>query len=166
MSDKYPVRQTGPAQSRVNELRERVDAYAHHRTIPILVSMVIFLLFFICIGVSSRFGGEAFRAGHRYVGSLLMGSGCLFAVLYAIHALLYISGAPVRFRNPWEVLDMVISTFGYGILTALLGHLYSRYALRRLKACARAMPELAGNHICPDMISAEERGHESGPDNS
>jgi hypothetical protein len=64
----------------------------------------------------------------------------LWPALYAVHALLLVMGAPIYFqggpRGIYEAANMVIPTLGYGLLSALLGHLYSRLALRRLRALA------------------------------
>jgi hypothetical protein len=57
---------------------------------------------------------------------------------YAIHAMLALAGAPVQIGEPWWLLDVVLPLFGYGLISIMVGHAYSRYALRRLKAHARA----------------------------
>jgi hypothetical protein len=57
----------------------------------------------------------------------------LWPVLYALHAVLLLSGAPILFEDKWEVLNMLLPVFGYGMLSFLAGHLYSRIALRRLR---------------------------------
>ena len=69
--------------------------------------------------------------------------GCLallWPLLYAIHAILIVSGAPILFTGPWEGLNMLIPTAGYGMLSGLVQHLYSRVALRRLKRLTRVDP--------------------------
>ena len=60
----------------------------------------------------------------------------LWPTLYAIHAILVVAGIPIQFGKPWIFLNMLIPVFGYGFLTYMIGHLYSRYALRRLKTAA------------------------------
>ena len=57
----------------------------------------------------------------------------LWPLLYAIHAILILAGAPILFTGPWEVLNVVIPIAGYGLLASLAGHFYSRVALRHLK---------------------------------
>lgn len=57
----------------------------------------------------------------------------LWPLLYAIHALLILAGAPIVFTRPWDVLNILIPIVGYGMLSGLAGHLYSRFALRELK---------------------------------
>ena len=57
----------------------------------------------------------------------------LWPILYAIHAILIVVGVPILFHGPWTALNMLIPIAGYGILCGLLGHLYSRYALKKLK---------------------------------
>jgi len=38
------------------------------------------------------------------------------------------------------MLNMLIPTVGYGLLTSMLGHAYSRYALHSVKRLARIEP--------------------------
>ncbi len=60
----------------------------------------------------------------------------LWPTLYAIHAILIVAGVPIHFDRPWIFLNMLIPIAGYGILCALIGHFYSRYALKKLKTTA------------------------------
>ena len=63
----------------------------------------------------------------------------LWPALYATHAILILAGVPILFTGrPWEGLNILIPIAGYGILSALVGHLYSRVALRRLKRLTQA----------------------------
>ncbi len=62
----------------------------------------------------------------------------IWPVLYGAHAILLLSGAPVSFPPRWHILDLVFPVFGYGLIAILVGHLYSRYALRKLQRIARA----------------------------
>ena len=62
----------------------------------------------------------------------------LWPLLYATHAILIVAGAPISFTGPWEVLNILIPIAGYGMLSALVGHLYSRVALCRLKRLTQA----------------------------
>lgn len=62
----------------------------------------------------------------------------LWPLLYAIHAILILAGVPILFTGPWDGLNMLIPVAGYGILAGLVGHLYSRVALRQLKRLAQA----------------------------
>ncbi len=73
----------------------------------------------------------------------------LWPALIAIHAILILAGAPILFTGRWEALNMLIPMFGYGMLTGLLSHLYSRVALRRLKR----LTQTDGTHFDP---SAED----------
>ena len=57
----------------------------------------------------------------------------LWPTLYGIHAILVVAGIPIQFGKPWIFLNMLIPVFGYGFLTYVIGHLYSRYALKMLK---------------------------------
>jgi hypothetical protein len=86
-----------------------------------------------------------------YVAPFLVGLWCLmrpmagslallWPALYAIHAILIVAGAPILFTGPWEGLNMLVPIAGYGMLSAFVGHLYSRVALRRLKRLTQAEP--------------------------
>jgi len=57
----------------------------------------------------------------------------LWPTLYVIHAILIVAGVPIVFDKPWTALNMLIPLAGYAILCGLLGHIYSRYALKKLK---------------------------------
>ena len=57
----------------------------------------------------------------------------LWPGLYAIHAILVVAGVPIQFGKPWIFLNILIPIAGYGILCGLIGHIYSRYALKKLK---------------------------------
>jgi len=61
----------------------------------------------------------------------------LWPVLYALHAVLILIGIPILFTGPWDSLNMLIPTCGYGMLTALISHVYSRIMLRRLRCMTR-----------------------------
>jgi len=61
----------------------------------------------------------------------------LWPALYAAHAVLIVSGAPIFFTGAWEGLNVLIPIAGYGMLSGLVGHLYSRIALGQLKRLAR-----------------------------
>ena len=68
-----------------------------------------------------------------------VGSGFMFLWpgLYAIHAVLLVTGVPIGMG---PIPDMALATFGYGLVATLAGHVYSRVALRRLRTLA-ASPE-------------------------
>ena len=57
----------------------------------------------------------------------------LWPILYVVHAILIVAGVPIVFHGPWTMLNILIPIIGYGILCALPGHFYSRYALKKLK---------------------------------
>jgi drug/metabolite transporter (DMT)-like permease len=57
--------------------------------------------------------------------------------LYSIHAILILIGVPIFFTSSFgAVLNMSLPMLGYGYLTFIIGHLYSRYALKKLKTAA------------------------------
>jgi len=61
----------------------------------------------------------------------------IWPALYVLHAGLVVAGAPIQFEGHLATLNMLIPVVGYGLIAALSGHIYSRYALRRLKEAAR-----------------------------
>ncbi len=64
-------------------------------------------------------------------------AGLLWPLLYGLHAILILAGAPITFHGKWSDLkNLLLPIFGYGILSLLVGHLYSRIALRRLRRLA------------------------------
>lgn len=61
----------------------------------------------------------------------------LWPALYGLHAILIVAGVPILFvERPWDSLNMLIPTIGYGLLTGLISHAYSRFVLRRLRRSA------------------------------
>ncbi len=76
-----------------------------------------------------------------YLGFKMRGVGSpfmfLWPALYGLHALLIVAGAPIGLG---PAFDIIVPTFGYGLIAVLAGHIYSRIALRRLRALA-ATPE-------------------------
>jgi hypothetical protein len=62
----------------------------------------------------------------------------LWPALYGLHAILIVAGVPILLTGRWEGLNILVPMAGYGILAGLVAHLYSRYALRRLKRIAQA----------------------------
>jgi hypothetical protein len=70
----------------------------------------------------------------------------LWPALYAVHAVLILAGAPISLGPGF---DMFVPTVGYGFLAALAGHVYSRFALRRLRNLA------AGSEAAEDAAGAQ-----------
>jgi hypothetical protein len=58
----------------------------------------------------------------------------LWPFLYALHAILIVVGVPIAFVGAWESLNMIVPVVGYGTLTSLVGHVYSRWALHKARA--------------------------------
>ncbi len=78
--------------------------------------------FFFAMTVSQRLGFWAF----------------IWPILYGLHAVLILAGVPIRFTSVHlELLNMIMPVFGYGLVAILVGHVYSRYALHKLKQLAR-----------------------------
>jgi len=61
----------------------------------------------------------------------------LWPFLYGLHAVLILAGVPIRCTGAWQALDVALPMVGYGFLSAVVAHLYGRYALSRLKKLAR-----------------------------
>jgi hypothetical protein len=62
----------------------------------------------------------------------------IWPVLYGGHAVAVLAGYPVEFRGQWQMLNMVVPVFGYGLVAILVGHAYSRFALWQLKRLTRS----------------------------
>ena len=64
-------------------------------------------------------------------------------ILYTIHAILIIAGVPIYFTGIFAVpLNMLLPLI-YTLLTYMIGHLYSRYALKKLKGITHLEKEVA-----------------------
>ncbi len=57
----------------------------------------------------------------------------LWPTIYGIHAVLIVVGVPILFTGNLIPLNMILPVFGYGFLTHIIGYIYSRYALKKLK---------------------------------
>ncbi|HEY3395263.1 MAG TPA: hypothetical protein VGK58_21360 [Lacipirellulaceae bacterium] len=57
----------------------------------------------------------------------------LWPLLYALHAIAIVAGAPIAFHGQWEILNMLVPVIGYGLLTSIISHLYSRWALHSVR---------------------------------
>ena len=65
----------------------------------------------------------------------------VWAGLYTVHAVLITLGVPIVFQPPLDSLNLVLPISGYGLFAAFLGHLYSRFALRKLQDACRGDEE-------------------------
>jgi hypothetical protein len=67
----------------------------------------------------------------------------LCPILYTIHAILIIAGVPIYFTGNYAVpLNMFLPVI-YTYFTYMIGHLYSRYALKKLKGLTHLQGEAA-----------------------
>jgi hypothetical protein len=57
----------------------------------------------------------------------------VWPLLYALHAILIVAGVPIVFHGRWEPLNMLLPTIGYGLVTACVGQIYSRWALHSVR---------------------------------
>lgn len=57
----------------------------------------------------------------------------LWPILYCIHAILIVAGAPITFAGQWRTLNLLIPTLGYGALTGVVGYMVGQYSLKRLR---------------------------------
>jgi len=62
----------------------------------------------------------------------------IWPALYALHGVLLLAGAPIGFTGQWQLFNMVVPVFGYGLIAILVGHVYSRFALWKLKRLTRS----------------------------
>jgi hypothetical protein len=65
----------------------------------------------------------------------------LWPALYGLHAVLLVLGAPIYFSGSLESLNILVPMIGYGLVAGLAGHIYSRYALRKLRRLAAVTAE-------------------------
>jgi len=68
----------------------------------------------------------------------------LWPLLYALHAVLILAGVPLYLTGPYEVMTMYVSLGVCGLIAALAAHIYSRYALRRLRTLATSREGTGG----------------------
>lgn len=61
----------------------------------------------------------------------------IWPVLYALHAILIVAGAPIVFSGPLSVLNMMIPVGVYGLIASLICHFYNRFALSELQRLTR-----------------------------
>jgi hypothetical protein len=58
----------------------------------------------------------------------------LYPILYTIHAILIVAGVPIFFTTEaFCIFSICLPAIGYGLLPFIIGHIYSRYALKKLK---------------------------------
>ena len=67
----------------------------------------------------------------------------LCPILYTIHAILILAGVPIFFTGYMRFWNMFIPLFGYAVLACVIGYLYSRYALKKLKGVTHIEGEAA-----------------------
>jgi len=65
----------------------------------------------------------------QWLGPLLL----MCPILYTIHAILIIAGVPIFFTGNFCVFSILLPLIGYTFLAYVIGHVYSRYALKKLK---------------------------------
>ena len=70
----------------------------------------------------------------------------IFPILYAIHAILIIAGVPIFFTGTFAVPLNMFLVLVYNFLAFIIGHIYSRYALKKLKS----ITELEGESVDGD----------------
>lgn len=68
----------------------------------------------------------------------------LYPILYTIHAILIVAGVPMFFTTEtFCIFSIFLPAIGYGFLPFIIGHIYSRYALKKLKGLAHLEEEAA-----------------------
>jgi len=61
----------------------------------------------------------------------------LYPILYSIHAILIVAGVPIFFTTEnFCIFSICLPAIGYGFLPFIIGHIYSRYSLKKLKEAA------------------------------
>ena len=94
--------------------------------IPIEHHLPIMALFVVPFGIYQYFVMKP-----RF-GPLLL----LYPALFGIHALLVLAGLPIYFPGTFGVPFNILLTLAYNLLAFIIAHLYSRYALKKLKTAA------------------------------
>jgi hypothetical protein len=92
--------------------------------IPVKYMLPIMALFVVPFGVYQYF------IMRPRLGPVLL----IFPILYAIHAILIIAGVPIFFAGTFAVPLNMFLILVYNFLAFIIGHLYSRYALKKLKS--------------------------------
>jgi hypothetical protein len=65
-------------------------------------------------------------------------------ILYTVHAILIVAGVPIYFRGDLGIIwNMFLPAVGYTSLAYVIGHVYSRYALKKLKGLTHLEGEAA-----------------------
>jgi hypothetical protein len=82
----------------------------------------------------------------------------LWPVLYGLHGLLIYLGFPLAFQGQYQLLNMVVPVFGYGLLAIVVGHIYSRYALMKLRSLARTHMPQGEPEEDPEVEDGEDEG--------
>jgi hypothetical protein len=68
----------------------------------------------------------------------------LYPILYTIHAILIVAGVPIFFTSEtFCIFSICLPSIGYGFLPFIIGHIYSRYALKKLKGLTHLEGEAA-----------------------
>jgi len=67
-------------------------------------------------------------------------------ILYTIHAILIVAGVPIFFTGNLCMLNIFLPVFGYTFLAHVIGHVYSRYALKKLKGLTHLEGEAANGN--------------------
>jgi len=70
----------------------------------------------------------------------------LWPALYGLHAVLIMAGLPIYVTGNYSMVANYVLFIGYGVIAALAAHIYSRYALRRLRTLATS-PETPDQSI-------------------
>jgi hypothetical protein len=82
-------------------------------------------LYFVPLMVCGWYFFQSPRMGPIYL---------LHPMLFAIHAILIVAGIPMFFADEaFCIVSVCLPYIGYGFLTYAIGHIYSRYALKKLK---------------------------------
>lgn len=76
----------------------------------------------------------AVYVSRRFVSPLML----LWPAMYALHAILVLAGVPLLLARVPPIINVMLPMVGYQLVALLVAHLYSRHALRRLRALTRA----------------------------
>ncbi len=101
--------------------------------IPIKHHLPVMALFVVPFGIYQYFTLKP------RLGPLIL----LFPTLFAIHALLVLAGLPIFFTGTFGVSLNILLTLAYNFMAFIIAHMYSRYALKKLKNITQSQGGIA-----------------------
>jgi hypothetical protein len=86
----------------------------------------------------------------------------IWPILYGLHAIAMGLGLPVYFTGQWQLFNMILPVFGYGLAAIIAGHVFSRFALWKLKRLSRGGLEDAPAEEDGEAETEKANGEDAG----